>query len=226
MVDEHMLIFDPDRDKDDFFFKGTKQKFRDLSKKNHKEQKFIFERIFDPSSTNDQIFETTTKDIVDTILNGYNCSVFAYGATGSGKTFTMLGNEQNPGITFLTVMELYKKMEEAEDTKKMIMLQVFVRQQDRSSDLKSNVSISKLSMIDLAGSERGAVTGFRGARFREGASINKSLLALGNCNQRPGGRQRSRPLPRQQADSPPEGFPWRQLPERHDRHHHQVFRIL
>lgn len=34
-------------------------------------------------------------------------------------------------------------------------------------------------MIDLAGSERGSATGFRGARFREGANINKSLLALG-----------------------------------------------
>lgn len=36
-------------------------------------------------------------------------------------------------------------------------------------------------MIDLAGSERGAATGCAGARFTEGANINKSLLALGNC---------------------------------------------
>lgn len=43
------------------------------------------------------------------------------------------------------------------------------------------IRISKLSMIDLAGSERGAATGCTGARFTEGANINKSLLALGNC---------------------------------------------
>lgn len=36
-------------------------------------------------------------------------------------------------------------------------------------------------MIDLAGSERGSATGCSGARFTEGANINKSLLALGNC---------------------------------------------
>lgn len=36
-------------------------------------------------------------------------------------------------------------------------------------------------MIDLAGSERGSATGCAGARFTEGANINKSLLALGNC---------------------------------------------
>lgn len=43
------------------------------------------------------------------------------------------------------------------------------------------VRLAKLSMIDLAGSERGAATGCAGARFTEGANINKSLLALGNC---------------------------------------------
>lgn len=42
-------------------------------------------------------------------------------------------------------------------------------------------SHAKLSMIDLAGSERGAATGCKGMRFTEGANINKSLLALGNC---------------------------------------------
>ena len=36
-------------------------------------------------------------------------------------------------------------------------------------------------MIDLAGSERAAFTKNKGLRLREGANINKSLLALGNC---------------------------------------------
>ena len=37
--------------------------------------------------------------------------VFVYGATGAGKTHTMLGSAENPGITFKTVMELYKRIE-------------------------------------------------------------------------------------------------------------------
>lgn len=41
--------------------------------------------------------------------------------------------------------------------------------------------MSKLNMIDLAGSERAAYTNNTGMRMREGANINKSLLALGNC---------------------------------------------
>ena len=41
------------------------------------------------------------------------------------------------------------------------------------------MKVAKLSMIDLAGSEKGSATGTKGARFREGANINRSLLALG-----------------------------------------------
>lgn len=47
-----------------------------------------------------------------------NTVVFAYGATGAGKTHTMLGTQQNPGIIFLTVMDLYRRMEELRGTKK------------------------------------------------------------------------------------------------------------
>ena len=43
------------------------------------------------------------------------------------------------------------------------------------------VSMAKLSLIDLAGSERATVNANRGERMREGANINRSLLALGNC---------------------------------------------
>ena len=60
-------------------------------------------------------------------------------------------------------------------------MQVFVRQQDRTAGLSADVRVAKLSLIDLAGSERATVTKNRGARFREGANINRSLLALGNC---------------------------------------------
>jgi kinesin family member 18/19 len=45
----------------------------------------------------------------------------------------------------------------------------------------NKVQIGKLSLIDLAGSERASTTGNKGIRMIEGANINKSLLSLGNC---------------------------------------------
>jgi kinesin family protein 18/19 len=61
--------------------------------------------------------------LCDGVLNGYNATVFAYGATGAGKTYTyykeyfiliivnrMLGVEENPGIMFHTLKELFNRM--------------------------------------------------------------------------------------------------------------------
>lgn len=43
--------------------------------------------------------------------------VFVYGATGAGKTFTMLGNDETPGIIYLTMQSLYEKINELQDEK-------------------------------------------------------------------------------------------------------------
>ena len=61
------------------------------------------------------------------------------------------------------------------------VLQVVVEGKDKSSGTVANIKVGKLSLVDLAGSERAANTQNRGARLVEGANINRSLLALGNC---------------------------------------------
>ena len=50
-----------------------------------------------------------------------------------------------------------------------------------NSELAGNKVFAKLQIVDLAGSERGSVSENRGLRMVEGANINRSLLALGNC---------------------------------------------
>lgn len=61
------------------------------------------------------------------------------------------------------------------------VLQVIVEHKDKDTGIEAEIRIGKLSLIDLAGSERAARTGNRGIRMIEGANINRSLLALGNC---------------------------------------------
>uniref|UniRef100_A0A8C2V3X4 Kinesin-like protein n=1 Tax=Chinchilla lanigera TaxID=34839 RepID=A0A8C2V3X4_CHILA len=61
------------------------------------------------------------------------------------------------------------------------VLQVTVRQRWRGPDLAEEVHLGRLFMVDLAGSERASQTQNRGKRMKEGAHINRSLLALGNC---------------------------------------------
>ncbi|KAJ1481319.1 kinesin motor domain-containing protein, partial [Baffinella frigidus] len=56
-----------------------------------------------------------------------------------------------------------------------------VEKRQRTIGLSESYKIGKLSLIDLAGSERASATDNRGARLVEGANINRSLLALANC---------------------------------------------
>lgn len=82
-----------------------------------KDQVFGFDRIFDEHSTQAEVYEGTTKNLLDSVLDGYNATVFAYGATGCGKTHTITGTAQSPGIIFLTMQELFEKIQERSDEK-------------------------------------------------------------------------------------------------------------
>ena len=50
----------------------------------HKDLRFAFDRVFDETATQREVFEESTKNIVESVMDGVNCSVFAYGATGAG----------------------------------------------------------------------------------------------------------------------------------------------
>ena len=61
------------------------------------------------------------------------------------------------------------------------ILQVQIEYKEKASGIDVEIKTGKLSMIDLAGSERASATQNRGIRLIEGANINRSLLTLGNC---------------------------------------------
>jgi hypothetical protein len=49
----------------------------------------MFDRVFDENTSQSDVYEATTKNLLDSVLDGYNATVFAYGATGCGKTHTI-----------------------------------------------------------------------------------------------------------------------------------------
>lgn len=58
---------------------------------------------------------------------------------------------------------------------------IFTQTKINSTTMKATDKVSRINLVDLAGSERAGSTGAQGDRLREGAAINKSLSALGNC---------------------------------------------
>ncbi|KAJ8299293.1 hypothetical protein KUTeg_023353 [Tegillarca granosa] len=201
-MNENVLVFDPKEQGSPEYGYRRRRRQRDIRRRENKDLRFAFDYVFGPRSKNHEVYEQTTKQIVTSFLNGYNCSVFAYGATGAGKTHTMLGSPEHPGVMYLTMMELYSRMAviEADQTCDIAVsyLEVYneqihdlllpgnslpVREDSRSGVVVPGLSlhkIAKMCLVDLAGSERATCTKNRGARLREGANINRSLLALGN----------------------------------------------
>ncbi|XP_058426523.1 kinesin-like protein KIF19 [Diceros bicornis minor] len=222
-----------------------------------REKTFIFDTVFDQHASQEDVYCATTQHLVEGVISGYNATVFAYGPSGAGKTYTMLGTDTEPGIYLQTLTDLFWAIEETRDnmdysvsmsylevynevirdllnpssgfldlredsrggiqiagitevstshaeeimqlltkgnrqrtqeptatnktsSRSHAVLQVTVRQRSHGADLEE-VHVGRLFMVDLAGSERASQTQNRGKRMKEGAHINRSLLALGNC---------------------------------------------
>ncbi|XP_060082065.1 centromere-associated protein E-like [Ylistrum balloti] len=212
---------------------------------------YTFDRIFDELMTTYDIFEEVCKPIVEGAVQGFNGTIFAYGQSSSGKTFTMSGSPMQKGIISLAVEEIFAIIEAShhreflirvaymeiynekvtdllsseekiikiqEDQEKNIQVtgvkeelvssssdvlaiiqkgdnrrhMAETKQNDRSSRShciiriiiesrekgdEEAVMVAHLNFVDLAGSEKAGENS--GDRLREGCSINKSLLILG-----------------------------------------------
>ncbi|TMW54051.1 hypothetical protein DOY81_000837 [Sarcophaga bullata] len=229
-------------------------------------RKYSYDNVFKESDTQEVVYNTTTAPLVKEVIKGYNAAVFAYGATGSGKTHTMLGPSRkkgssaeidatgsDSGLMVRAIEEIFQHIEMAEEPNSckvsISYLEIYnelirdllnpggpleLREDNRgqritvaglseitTSSRKEVVSLlmkgnkartmeptaanqtssrshallsiavqtktslgvkqGRLFLTDLAGSERAKKTKNRGKRLQEGAHINRSLLALGNC---------------------------------------------
>ncbi|KAL3246715.1 hypothetical protein MRX96_057451 [Rhipicephalus microplus] len=66
-----------------------------------------FDHIFDSSSTNLQVYQQYCHPIVESVMLGFNGTIFAFGQTASGKTHTMMGSSSQPGLIPLTIDAIF-----------------------------------------------------------------------------------------------------------------------
>ncbi|KAD4386144.1 hypothetical protein E3N88_26313 [Mikania micrantha] len=70
---------------------------------------YTFDHVFDQDCSNSSVYDLLTKDIIHAVVEGFNGTAFAYGQTSSGKTFTMNGSENDPGIIHRAVKDIFAK---------------------------------------------------------------------------------------------------------------------
>ena len=265
--DKHIVVLDPDDEKN----------YLDERTHRTKERRYTFDVALGSSASNRDVYQKTARALISGVLNGQNGTVFAYGATGSGKTYTMIGTRNDPGMMPLSLMDIFdairsmsgeytfevtcsylevyneliydllvnnspsldlredpergatvsglrrisvtnadnvldvlregnarRKTEPTEanavSSRSHAVMEINVRRFSRvhpndaagggaggsggsggGGGGRMEVLTGRLSLVDLAGSERASETKNEGSKLRDGANINRSLLALANC---------------------------------------------
>ena len=73
--------------------------------------RFSFDQVFSDQCTNRDIYNRTAALLVDTVFEGGRATCFAYGETGSGKTHTMIGHVNEPGLYCLAATDMFNRLE-------------------------------------------------------------------------------------------------------------------
>ncbi|CAF1183759.1 unnamed protein product, partial [Didymodactylos carnosus] len=98
---------------------------------------FHLDGIFHNASQ-EEIFDTVAKDVVDRSLDGYNGTLMCYGQTGAGKTHTMTGfaeNYQNRGIIPRALQHIYQEINSRQDYSYSIRIAYLEIYNDQMCDL-------------------------------------------------------------------------------------------
>ncbi|TFB02334.1 Kinesin-like protein [Trichoderma ghanense] len=125
---------------------------------------YSFDRVFSPAADQSMVFDDVVKPILEEMLAGYNCTIFAYGQTGTGKTYTMSGDmsdtlgmlSDEAGIIPRVLQQLFDKLEN-ENTDNCVKCSFIELYNEELRDLLSTDESTKLKIYDDA-SRRGHAT--------------------------------------------------------------------
>ncbi|KAL1313921.1 hypothetical protein HN51_040690 [Arachis hypogaea] len=125
----------------------------------HIDRVFTFDKVFGPNARQQDLYDQAIIPIVNEVLEGFNCTIFAYGQTGTGKTYTMEGeckrsksgpNGELPaeaGVIPRAVKQIFDTLESqnAEYSVKVTFLELY---NEEITDLLAPEELSKVSLED------------------------------------------------------------------------------
>nr|XP_061836796.1 centromere-associated protein E-like isoform X2 [Nerophis lumbriciformis] len=102
------------------FWKADKKSIYQIDDGNSTKS-FSFDRVFTAEQTTDQLYQAIAKPLVVSTVEGYNGTIFAYGQTSSGKTFTMMGSGHAPGVIPMAVEDVFQTIKKNCPNKKFLL---------------------------------------------------------------------------------------------------------
>ncbi|KAK9243292.1 P-loop containing nucleoside triphosphate hydrolase protein, partial [Lipomyces tetrasporus] len=86
---------------------------------------FSFDNVFGPGATSRDVYGSVAKRIVNSVVEGYHGTIFAYGMTGTGKTYSMQGTPAAPGIIPLAAADIFAQVSFATTTISVSYLEIY-----------------------------------------------------------------------------------------------------
>ncbi|TPX43856.1 hypothetical protein SeLEV6574_g04829 [Synchytrium endobioticum] len=90
---------------------STSEEYNNRNRLNKEKPCFYYDNVA-TGSDNHALYESAIRKLVWSAMEGYNGTVFAYGQTASGKTFTMMGNEDEPGVIPQAIDDVFSYIRE------------------------------------------------------------------------------------------------------------------
>jgi len=140
---------------------------------------FRFDRIFSPSSTQEEVFQDTLP-LITSCVDGYNVCIMAYGQTGAGKTYTMMGTDKDPGVNIRAILELLRVCEERTKVHYSMCVSMVEVYNETVRDLLSENSSSRQLNIQMR-NKQVVITDVTEVDVKSAADI-KSIMQKGDMN--------------------------------------------
>ena len=145
-----------------YYFKGEKK----IKVTKVKEATFKFDFAFDDKIDQAEVYRCTTANLVKQVINGYNATVYAYGATGTGKTYTMVGGGDNWGIMIRSISDLFKIINNEKERHYVIKISYVEIYNEIIKDLLSDQGSNNRNQLEIrTDAQKGVI--LQGAEFKK-----------------------------------------------------------
>ncbi|EPB74318.1 kinesin motor domain protein [Ancylostoma ceylanicum] len=104
---------------------------------------FTFDAIYNENSKQLDLYDETFRDLVDSVLNGFNGTIFAYGQTGTGKTYTM---EEERGVIYNCFEHIFQHIARSRNQQFLVRASYLEIYQEELRDLLSKDDRVKLEL--------------------------------------------------------------------------------
>ncbi|KAG6010474.1 hypothetical protein E4U21_006476 [Claviceps maximensis] len=146
---------------------------------------YIFDRVYSQAADQNMVFDDTVKPILEEMLAGYNCTIFAYGQTGTGKTYTMSGDMSETlgmlsgeaGIIPRVLHQLFNKLE-IDDREHCVKCSFIELYNEELRDLLSVDEGAKLKIYDDASRKGHAATLVQGMEEKHIKNASEGIRVL------------------------------------------------